>query len=198
MDNLSDQRNYEVISSLEPHKSLTDADADEFDSFLLGCDCDEASPCSATDTCACCLRLPLAYETDGKIKLEYVEGSSQPPIVECGSLCTCRGGCLNRVVGRASAGSPPGVRNSAFETFQTHDKGIGLRTLVNVPARTFVCEYAGEVISLEEARKRSDTFTGDTYLFVIQERSGTASSPIRTCIDARRKGSLGSVHQPLV
>ncbi|OWA52098.1 hypothetical protein BV898_16560 [Hypsibius exemplaris] len=103
-----------------------------------------------------------------------------------------------KLTGKSSWRSPPGVRNSAFETFQTHDKGIGLRTLVNVPARTFVCEYAGEVISLEEARKRSDTFTGDTYLFVIQERSGTASSPIRTCIDARRKGSLGSVHQPLV
>ena len=73
----------------------------------------------------------------------------------------------------------------------TPGKGYGLITLRDIPARTFVCEYAGEVISLSEAAKRTKAYPADTYIFVIQERSGADGPLMRTCIDARHKADLG-------
>jgi [histone H3]-lysine36 N-dimethyltransferase SETMAR len=78
----------------------------------------------------------------------------------------------------------------SLEVFATDRKGYALKTLKDIGTGTFVCEYAGELISLEEAARRTKKHPGDTYIFLVQEQSGPDSVPVRTCIDARHKGSL--------
>ena len=62
--------------------------------------------------------------------------------------CKCRNNvCKNRVVQNGP------LENLKIEYFE--NKGYGLITKQSIPKYTFVCEYAGELISQEKAEKRS-------------------------------------------
>ncbi|KAL6662046.1 hypothetical protein ACP70R_001430 [Stipagrostis hirtigluma subsp. patula] len=69
-------------------------------------------------------------------------------IKECWSKCGCGMQCGNRVIQR-------GVTCN-LQVFFTHEgKGWGLRTLEELPKGTFVCEYAGEVLTSTELYERT-------------------------------------------
>lgn len=58
----------------------------------------------------------------------------------------------------------------------------------------FVCEYAGEVISLDEAQRRIKLLkdTDSNYIFVLREHicAENQSDTIVTCVDPTMKGNL--------
>ncbi|XP_055352391.1 probable histone-lysine N-methyltransferase set-23 isoform X2 [Paramacrobiotus metropolitanus] len=76
-----------------------------------------------------------------------------------------------------------------LEIFRSFDKGFAVRCSIDLPPGRFICEYAGELISTEEAHKRMQQFPDDTYVFALRESSSQAV--VTTCIDAREEGNWG-------
>ncbi|XP_048559283.1 histone-lysine N-methyltransferase SUVR4-like [Triticum urartu] len=69
-------------------------------------------------------------------------------IKECWSKCGCNMQCGNRVVQR-------GIRCNLQVFFTEEGRGWGLRTLDDLPKGTFVCEYAGEILTNTELHERA-------------------------------------------
>lgn len=101
---------------------------------------------------------------------------------ECNSHCDCSGSCPNRVVQKG--------QQLNLQVFKTKHKGWGLRTLESIKKFTFVCEYAGELISTQDAKKRAQELTHETgnYLIVLREHS-SKNQVLRTHVDARFHGN---------
>ncbi|KAL3693016.1 hypothetical protein R1sor_006667 [Riccia sorocarpa] len=75
-------------------------------------------------------------------------------IKECWHKCGCSMGCGNRVVQR-------GITRK-LQIFFTHEgKGWGLRTLEQLPAGAFVCEYVGEILTNMEQEERNNNAKAD-------------------------------------
>ncbi|XP_076236591.1 histone-lysine N-methyltransferase SETMAR [Calliopsis andreniformis] len=147
-------------------------DIDDFESeYTLGCSCvDKCSDCM-------CTRGSPNYIND-RILDEKVTG----PIIECNSHCTCRENCGNRVVQK-------GPLNSLIVR-AIGKKGLGLFTNTKIKKGQFICEYAGEVIGIEEARRRVEANkTCMNYVIVVFEHIGDKT--IVTCIDPKYFGNIG-------
>lgn len=72
-----------------------------------------------------------------------------------------------------------------------NSKGWGLRTLDTIIPGQFVCEYAGEVISLNEAKRRTKENQGHhNYIIVLKEHIQN-SKVLRTHVDPLYKGNAG-------
>ncbi|XP_061869853.1 histone-lysine N-methyltransferase EHMT1-like [Colius striatus] len=137
---------------------------------LQRCAC--ADDCSSS-TCLCGqLSGRCWYRQDGRL-LPGFNQRNPPCIVECNPMCSCWRTCRNRVVQNG-----PRVQ---LQLFRTREMGWGVRTMEDIPAGTFVCEYVGEVISDAEAELREDT-----YLFDLDNEAGDVY-----CIDARFYGNIG-------
>ena len=104
------------------------------------------------------------------------------PVFECNSRCSCSKSCQNRVVQNG--------QHLQLQVFKTKLKGWGLRTLENIKKFTFVCEYAGELISIKEAKMRAQELTHETgnYLIVLREHSSNDNQILRTHVDAHFHG----------
>ncbi|XP_061865398.1 histone-lysine N-methyltransferase EHMT1-like [Colius striatus] len=137
---------------------------------LQRCAC--ADDCSSS-TCVCGqLSGRCWYRQDGRL-LPGFNQRNPPCIIECNPMCSCWRTCRNRVVQNG-----PRVQ---LQLFRTREMGWGVRTMEDIPAGTFVCEYVGEVISDAEAELREDT-----YLFDLDNEEGDVY-----CIDARFYGNIG-------
>lgn len=104
------------------------------------------------------------------------------PVFECNSNCACPETCLNRVVQKG--------QHLNLQVFKTKHKGWGLKALEIIKKFTFVSEYAGELISIQEAKKRALELTHETgnYLIVLREHSSD-NQVLRTHVDARFHGN---------
>ncbi|KAL3687103.1 hypothetical protein R1sor_013412 [Riccia sorocarpa] len=75
-------------------------------------------------------------------------------IKECWHKCGCSMACGNRVVQR-------GITRK-LQIFFTHEgKGWALRTLEQLPAGAFVCEYVGEILTNMEQEERNNNAKAD-------------------------------------
>ncbi|XP_057497525.1 histone-lysine N-methyltransferase family member SUVH9-like [Actinidia eriantha] len=112
-----------------------------------GCDC--VSGCM--DDCVCAMKNggEFAYDQNGLL----VRG--KPLIFECGANCHCPPSCRNRV-------SQNGVTNR-FEVFRSRETGWGVRSLDLIQAGGFICEYAGVVLTREQAQLF--TMNGDSLVY---------------------------------
>ncbi|CAM6009643.1 unnamed protein product [Sphagnum balticum] len=92
----------------------------------------------------------------GETNLEPCKGHTQRRFIkECWEKCGCDKSCSNRVVQR-------GI-NCKLQVFWTVEgKGWGLRTLDDLPAGAFVCEYAGEILTNLEMDERNCSSTANT------------------------------------
>ena len=104
------------------------------------------------------------------------------PVFECNSCCACPETCPNRVVQKGL--------QLKLQVFKTKHKGWGLKTQQTIRKFTFVCEYAGELISVQEAEKRAQKLTHETgnYLIVLREHS-SENHILRTHVDAHFHGN---------
>lgn len=133
--------------------------------------------CTCGDTCS--LTCPcLAGQSSS---------SSVLPSYQCGPKCSCHDHCDNRQV-------QTGVR-LRLQVFRTEHRGWSLRTLEAIEPNTFVCEYAGELLSTAVAEARQaqyDHGNEGTYLFKVREHiARNGGTILRTNVDATLHGNAG-------
>lgn len=128
--------------------------------------------CSSGNCMCSQLSMRCWYDKSGRLLPEF--NMVEPPLIfECNHACSCWRNCRNRVVQNGLK-----IR---LQLFRTKNKGWGVRSLQDIPAGTFVCEYVGELISDSEADVRED----DTFLFDLDNKDGEVY-----CIDARFYGNI--------
>uniref|UniRef100_A0A3P9JMX3 SET domain and mariner transposase fusion gene n=1 Tax=Oryzias latipes TaxID=8090 RepID=A0A3P9JMX3_ORYLA len=150
---------------------------------LPGCSCLSRSCCP--ESCSCLQTGGQAYHATGALLgLNRTGSDYSSPVFECNALCSCSDSCSNRVVQK-------GLQLS-LEVFHTSNRGWGVRTLQQIPRGTFVCEYAGEVVSFVEARGRqlSQSAEENNYIIAVVEHAGSGSVT-KTFVDPTRVGNVG-------
>ena len=136
------------------------------------------------EICMCVGRHGQVYDEDGRLTHVSLENpGSMALITECNMRCTCPNTCRNRVVQK-------GIRYK-LEVSKHVQKGLCLQTLECIKQLTFICEYAGEVLSYEEAKHRAlqQTKTDMNYIFVLREHF--SSGPLVTYVDPCKRGNIG-------
>jgi hypothetical protein len=131
--------------------------------------------------------------------------SSQPSpgAVPCGPQCINRMMCIECVVDHCPSGDY--CTNQRFQRkdyphvtlFDAGKKGLGVKTTSEIKSGQLVIEYVGEVISIDEARKRmgvdSDESSDDENETPRKRRRAhfyTLTLTGNECIDASRKGNI--------
>ncbi|XP_061148307.1 histone-lysine N-methyltransferase SETMAR [Syngnathus typhle] len=150
---------------------------------LTGCSC--LSHSCTRESCCCLQTHGQAYTIHGSLLSINLSGAARAiPVFECNALCSCSDTCSNRVVQR-------GLR-LRLQVFPTSSRGWAVRTLQRIPRGTFVCEYAGEVIGFEEARRRqlAQTFEDNNYIIAVREHAGSGSIT-ETFVDPAIVGNIG-------
>jgi histone-lysine N-methyltransferase SETMAR len=124
-----------------------------------------------------------SYTCDGRLRKTVSTGNELSVLNECNLLCTCPESCSNRLVQR-------GIKHR-LEVFKSDGKGFCLRTLEAIDCGEFVCEYAGEILTREEAKTRFDKQeTRDmNYIFMLNEHF--TSGVHTTFIDPCKTGNIG-------
>lgn len=162
--------------------------------FAEGCTCSRI--CTLQNNCLCLKKYGENYnilinknescEGDAK-KLNYslVTSKYNSAIYECNDSCKCVGNfCGNRYV-------QFGPRTNLFIK-DCQLKGKGLFTAEKIVKGSFICEYAGEVITKTEAMKRF-TFNEENnlmnYILCVKEHFGTVTHI--TFIDPTNMGNIG-------
>ncbi len=151
--------------------------------ICFGCACGDK--CDDTDTCICLAQYGQNYSSEKKLLLidNMIHDSlNTKPIFECNSCCTCNETCNNRVV-------QSGL-NFKLKVYRTQNKQYGVQTLQDIPKGSYVIDYAGEVLDVNEARRRvalKGTMENN-YLLSVKEKYGTKF--IRTDIDAAQFGNV--------
>lgn len=151
-------------------------DLDDFESeFSSGCNCELI----CDDNCSCA-RFSFNYNNDCILE-EKLSG----PVVECNTHCKCDNNCGNRLV-------QCGPLDCLVIT-QTELKGYGLRTSKPIKKGQFICEYAGEVVGIEEAKRRIESNKIENsmnYVLIVSEHLNDQRI-IKTCIDPKHFGNVG-------
>ncbi|KYN21895.1 Histone-lysine N-methyltransferase SETMAR [Trachymyrmex cornetzi] len=141
--------------------------------YAVGCSCvAECFNCS-------CTRGSANY-SNARIVDEKLIG----PVFECHAHCKCRPDCGNRLVQNGPL--------NCLIVREVANKGLGLFTNKLIKKGQFICEYAGEVISLQEARCRIEANKQGNmmnYVLVVSEHAG--DRVIVTCIDPKYFGNIG-------
>lgn len=129
------------------------------------------------------MRFGPTYTSDGRLSKLPSTDIEKGVFNECNSFCTCSKTCPNRVVQH-------GIR-TRLEVFWSAEKGLCLRTLEPIKCGSFVCEYAGEVLTKKEAKRRAELLSRDdmNYIFVLNEH--VASGVLTTYIDPCYFGNIG-------
>lgn len=108
-------------------------------------------------------------------------------IYECHDDCLCdNDNCLNRLV---IYGPRDGLKIVEFS-----GKGDGLITTEFINKGAFICEYAGEILTKDEAIRRDEVNVKCkrmNYIFCLNEISLLNDGAIKTFIDPTYKGNIG-------
>ncbi|XP_037728291.1 probable histone-lysine N-methyltransferase set-23 [Drosophila subpulchrella] len=155
--------------------------ADEYNSVLLNqCQCNGA--CEKSEICP--HGGQYEYPRDG---VELVLKKSSNPVIECNDLCKCsRNTCSNRLVQYG-----PRKNLKIFDSPVYGSKG--LRTTVNIPEGGYICEYAGELLTASEAKRRlniNEELGLMNYVLVLNEYTSETKQQV-TIVDPSRRGNIG-------
>ncbi|KAI5642260.1 SET domain-containing protein [Phthorimaea operculella] len=122
-----------------------------------------------------------------KFRLDYeLKDFKKYSIIECNSLCSCSLKCGNRVV---QHGPREGI---IIQKCEPESKGLGLFTKSFIPKGTFICEYAGEIITKAQALTRQNKNKREgkmNYIYCLNEHS--TEKVVQTFIDPSNFGNIG-------
>lgn len=197
----SDEMEYVVENVLQN----TNTDSPSFDSlrnefssiYENSCACSLEHPNQSDGMCSECSHGGnfVGIRTGGDDQMELIlneNRKSHDVIYECCDLCACPTTCKNRLV-------QFGPRKH-LQIVRFPRKQLGLITLKSIPEGAFICEYAGELLTRNEAMRRlrrNDADNEMNYLICLNERSlddanGIESSgKIETFVDPSRVGNIG-------
>ncbi|KAI4899738.1 hypothetical protein NFI96_016543, partial [Prochilodus magdalenae] len=148
----------------------TQVNIDENITHLQHCTCKD--DCSSSNCICGQLSMRCWYDREGRLLQEF--SREDPPFLfECNHACSCWRTCRNRVVQNRLR-----VR---LQVFRTARMGWGVRALQDIPEGSFVCEFAGEIISDGEANAREN----DAYMFNLDNKVGEVY-----CVDAQFYGNV--------
>ncbi|XP_058760231.1 histone-lysine N-methyltransferase SUVR5-like isoform X1 [Vicia villosa] len=129
------------------------------------------------------MRGRFPYDANGRIILE--EGYL---VYECNHMCRCNKFCPNRILQN-------GVRVK-LEVFKTEKKGWAVRAGETILRGTFVCEYIGEVLDVQEAHRRRERYGegNSSYFYDISARVNDMSrlmeEHVQYVVDATKYGNV--------
>ena len=106
-------------------------------------------------------------------------------IYECSDFCRCTN-CFNKLV---QFGPCADLEITSFDS-----KGFGLMSTKYLTKGSFICEYAGEILTKTEAIRRDKQNQLENkmnYIFCLNEISSDNGALIQTFIDPSRKGNIG-------
>lgn len=148
--------------------------------------------------CSCVGKDCLVEESDGeancpcsRLKPEFMTGLGLnfEVMTECGPSCACELECANRSTQR-------GV-SARLRVVKEERKGWGLRAAQFVRGGEFICEYAGELLTTAEARRRQQIYDElaagghfSSALLVVREHLPSGEACLRINIDATRVGNI--------
>ncbi|KAL4577074.1 hypothetical protein LXL04_013176 [Taraxacum kok-saghyz] len=110
-------------------------------------------------------------------------------IKECWRKCSCNIACGNRVVQRGIS--------CKLQVYAMEGKGWGLRTLEYLPEGSFICEYAGEILTNNELFERNKQIRKNerhTYPVLLDADWGSEQvlkDEEALCLDATSFGNVG-------
>ncbi|XP_054693641.1 histone-lysine N-methyltransferase SETMAR [Grus americana] len=157
-----------------------DGDIDPTEITFPGCSCLTSS--CVVHVCSCLCR----GENYNSLCLKPTDKEEEyaRPVFECNAMCQCGESCQNRVVQRGL--------QFRLEVFKTEKKGWGLRALEFIAKGRFVCEYAGEVLGFNEARRRIQAQTSKDSNYIIAVREHLHNGQImETFVDPTYIGNVG-------
>ncbi|WZY78048.1 probable inactive histone-lysine N-methyltransferase SUVR2 isoform X1 [Brassica rapa] len=131
-----------------------------------------------------CKECPLEKAKNIEI-LEPCKGHlKRKAIKECWINCGCINKCGNRVVQH-------GIHNKLQVFFTPNGRGWGLRTLEKLPKGAFVCEFAGEILTISELIKRSSEKLTFPVILDAHWGSEEASGVDKAlCLDGMHYGNI--------
>ncbi|PIA54065.1 hypothetical protein AQUCO_00900559v1 [Aquilegia coerulea] len=156
------------------------------------------SSLSVGNSYGCVCKDCLAGKSDGetqcpcsRLKPEFLTGLvvDSEVMTECGPTCVCDFGCANRLTQHGVIVHLRIIKQSR--------KGWGLYAAQFIRRGEFICEYAGELLTTTEARRRQQTY--DQYaaggqfssaLLVVREHLPSGKACLRINIDATRIGNI--------
>lgn len=106
-------------------------------------------------------------------------------IYECSEACNCLR-CFNKLV---QYGPRCEMKIVNYDT-----KGFGLVSTKEIKKGSFICEYAGEILTKSEATRRdhqNQTIKKMNYIFCLNEINSSTGSAIQTFIDPSLRGNIG-------
>lgn len=156
--------------------------------FTTGCQC--PTTCGASCTCTRGHANYMAATPDARPLLRHPAADL---LYECGPHCRCPPACGNRLVQFGPA--------DALRLWRAPDAkrwGV-LAGPLGLPGGAFVCEYAGELLTAAEARRRHAAYAAErlaaNYVMCLNERPvGAQGRPDRRqqwFIDPTRRGNVG-------
>ncbi|XP_071982845.1 histone-lysine N-methyltransferase SETMAR [Engystomops pustulosus] len=150
------------------------AEMDPSEVTIQGCECQGALCCPGV--CAC---LP-----HGDNYCERRLLSAQKPVLECNVLCRCGESCANRETQRG--------QQWQLQVCPVPGKGWGVRTLESIASGRYVCEYVGEILGAEEARRRirAQHPGASNYIIAVREHLHSGHT-LHTYVDPTYKGNIG-------
>ncbi|KAJ4851026.1 hypothetical protein Tsubulata_044316 [Turnera subulata] len=149
---------------------------------------DRISPHQGKSGCGCDCE-GCGEEESGEIFCGVEEEMETGILSECGPSCGCGLECGNRLTQRGVSVGLKIVRDVR--------KGWGLFADQLIPQGHFVCEYAGELLTTEESRRRQEIYDGhmtggrsSSALLVVREHLPSGKACLRINIDATRVGNI--------
>ncbi|KAL1199645.1 putative inactive histone-lysine N-methyltransferase SUVR2 [Cardamine amara subsp. amara] len=132
-----------------------------------------------------CKECPLEKAKKEAI-LEPCKGHLKRSVIqECWSKCGCVKKCGNRLVQQ-------GIHKKLQVFFTLDGRGWGLRTLEKLPKGAFVCEFAGEILTIPELFQRSaERLTSPVILDAHWGSEGVSGDDNKAlCLDGTQYGNI--------
>ncbi|XP_018580179.1 probable histone-lysine N-methyltransferase set-23 [Anoplophora glabripennis] len=184
----TDEYDHNVPGVMYFPKSLPCKEVQDLYNYTLdGCKCE--TECTKHSACSCIGKSGTFYNYDNIYDTtSYMihENTIDSPTYECNENCSCnKRVCGNRLV-------QFGPRKNLKIQFCGNGKGSGLFTADEIKKGNFVCEYAGEIITENQAFARFSSNSEQNkmnYIFCIKEHFG--EKEVKTFIDPSHYGNLG-------